>query len=401
MRPTVLGVHNRHRLIGGAERYYLELGRLLAARGHRVVHLSTAHPENEPAPGPALFLPPNDLVRPGPADLVRFHYSRRAARAVRSLLSAERIDLAHLHIYHGQLTAAILAPLRRAGVPLVQTLHEYKLLCPVHTFLSRGVLCEACGGRHFHRALPRRCNRGSLARTLVSVSESYLSRWLGAATQIDHFVAVSEFVRGKMIAHGFSPERITTIPHFVDAERTTSGSGPGEHFLYAGRLEGYKGIFTLLEAAAEVRELPLLFAGEGNDRAQLEREIEARKLSHVRCLGFRRGEELAALLRASRCAIVPSQSYETFGLAALEAFACARPVVASAIGALPELVTHGEDGLLFPAGDAGALAQHLRWLATHPAQAAALGARGRQKALERYSPQAHHDRLLEVYRRLT
>jgi len=397
-RPTVLGVNNYHYLRGGSERVFLDLGRLLAARGHRVVHLSTAHPRNEPPPGPAVFVPPNDLSRPGPLDLVRFHYSRRAARAVEGLLARERIQLAHLHIYYGQLTPAILAPLTRAGVPIVQTLHEYKPLCPVHNLVSRGRPCEACAGRHFWRALPRRCNRGSLARTAMSVSEAYLARALGVDSRVTRFVAVSEFLRAKVLQHGFAPERVVTVPNFIDAAALVPASGPGEHVLFAGRLEDYKGVFTLLEAAAEARALPVLFAGDGPARSELERRIANLGLAHVRVLGFQDSAALAALVRASRCVVVPSCWHETFGLSALEALAQGRAVIASRIGALPELVQDGENGFLVPSGDAGALAERLRWMAAHPSEAADLGACGRAGALERYSPEEHYTRLAAVYR---
>lgn len=399
-RPTVLGANNYHYLRGGSERAFLDLGNLLARRGHRVVHLSTAHPKNEPAPGPAAFVPAIDLARPGPLDVVRFHYSRRAARALEGLLSRERVELAHLHIYHGQLTPAILAPLARAGVPIVQTLHEYKPLCPVHTLLSRGRPCEACAGRSFWRALPRRCNRGSLARTAVNVSEAYLARALGADTRVARFVAVSEFVRAKMLQHGFAPERVVTVPNFVDARALEPGRGAGEHVLFAGRLERYKGVFTLLEAAAESRSLPVLFAGDGPARAELEQAIAARGLAHVRVLGFQPPRELAALVRASRCVVVPSEWLEPFGLSALEALAQGRALVASRIGALPEFVLEGESGFLFPPGDAAALAERLRWMAEHGREAEVLGERGRALALERFGPDEHYARLTAVYREL-
>src|SRR6185503_16698800 len=126
--PALLGANNYHYLRGGSERYFLELGRLLSARGHSVAHLSTADARNEPAPGPAAFVPPVELAPPRARDVLRFHYSRRAARALTGLLRTERVDLAHLHIYYGQLTPSILAPLVRAGLPIVQTLHEYKPL---------------------------------------------------------------------------------------------------------------------------------------------------------------------------------------------------------------------------------------------------------------------------------
>jgi len=398
MLPTVLGIHNYHYLRGGSERYFLELGRQLAARGHRVLHLSTAHPRNEPAPGPAAFVEPIGLERPRLADLWRFHHAPAAARAVEGLLARERVDLAHLHIYYGQLTPAVLAPLVRAGIPIVQTLHEYKLLCPVHTLLSRGTPCEACGGRAFWHALPRRCNRGSLARTAVSVSEAYVARALGVDRHVTRFIAVSEFVRAKMLAHGFAPERVVTVPHCIAAHALEPATGPGAHVLYAGRLEDYKGVGTLLEAAAGAPDLPVLVAGEGPARATLERRLARGDLAHVHLLGFQEPERLAALVRASRCVVVPSRSYETFGLSALEALASARPVVASAIGALPELVREGENGFLVPPGDAARLAERLRWMAAHPREAEELGAAGRRRVLAEHDVDTHHARLRAVYR---
>jgi glycosyltransferase involved in cell wall biosynthesis len=398
--PALLGANNYHYLRGGSERYFLELGRLLSARGHRVAHLSTADARNEPAPGAAAFVPPIELARPGPLDVVRFHYSRRAARALAGLLRTERVDLAHLHIYYGQLTPAILAPLARAGLPIVQTLHEYKPLCPVQTLLANGRPCEACAGRHFWHALAQRCNRGSLARSAVSASEAYLARALGASTAVTRFVAVSEFVRAKMLQHGFAPEHVVTVPNFVDARALEPGRDAGEHVLFAGRLERYKGVFTLLEAAAEARALPVLFAGEGPARAELERTIAARGLAHVRLLGFQPPAALAALVRTSRCVVVPSEWNEPFGLSALEAMAQGRALVASRSGALPELVADGEQGFLFPPGDAAALAERLRWMADHAREALELGARGRALALERYNPDEHYARLGAVYREL-
>src|SRR5262249_9952995 len=143
--------------------------------------------------------------------------------------------------------------------------------------------------------------------------------------------------------------------------------------------------------------LPVLFAGDGPARAELERRIVARGLAHVRVLGFQARAQLAELVRASRCVVMPSQWYETFGLAALEALAQGRAVVASRIGALPALVRDGENGLLFPPGDAAALTERLRWMAAHGREAAELGARGRALALERYSPDEHYSRLKAVY----
>jgi len=394
--PAVLGANNYHHLRGGSERHFLSLGVGLRARGHRVAHLATRHAHDRDLPADTELLPPIELARPAPADVLAYHWRPAAARATARLVERFRPDVAHLHIYHGQLTPAILAPLEARSIPIVQTLHEYKHLCAVQTFASHGTPCEACAGRHFWRALPRRCNRGSLARTAVSVSEAYLARAAGAARRVTRFLAVSEFVRARFLAHGFDPERVVTLPHALEAAALEPGTGPGTHALYAGRLEGYKGVGTLLEAARAVPELPMLVAGDGPERAAFQHH--ARDLAHVRFVGQLDDEALAQAIRGARCVVVPSRSYETFGLSALEALARARPVVASAIGALPELVTPEENGLLVPSGDAPALAAALRRLAHEPALAIELGRRARARVVERHHPDEHHARLLAVYR---
>lgn len=403
MQPSVLAVNNYAHVRGGSDRCFLDLVALLGARGHRVRALATRPPAGvEPLALPEedlALLAPVALERPGLADLARFHWSRPARRAVERWLAApERPELAHLHITYGQITASILAPLRRAGIPIVQTLHEYRLACPVSTFVSAGRLCEACQPRRFWRALPRRCNRGSLARTLVSVSESYLARALGAA-EVDLFLTPSEFLRQKMIAHGIPAGRLLTLPNFVDSARLAPARGPGEHFLYAGRLERLKGIFTLLDAAAEERELPLYFAGEGEARAELEARVRAEGLRHVHVLGHQDAPTLASLVARARAVIVPSEWYENLPLAVLEAMARARAVIGTRIGGIPELVSEGETGWLVEPGDAAALAARLGHAARNGAECERLGQRARARVEAEFSPDVHYPRLLAAYRR--
>lgn len=401
MRPDVLLANNYQHVRGGSDRFYLEQARLLAGRGHRVLQLATRHPAGEAPLGPHRLLAPNELARPGLGDVWRFHRSARARRAVEELLGERAGALvAHLHIYHGQLTAAILAPLRAARVPIVQTLHEYKLFCPVSTFVSQGKTCEACGHGSFWRAALRRCNRGSLARSLVSASESYVSRALGALAHIDHFLAPSAFLREKMLAHGLAPERISTLPYFVDAARVAPSTARGAYFLYCGRLERLKGVLTLVRAAARVPEVPLHLAGEGEARPELEALLRQPAYRHVVLRGHLAGETLARELAGALCVVQPSEWYENLPLSVLEALAHARAVLASDIGGLPELVAHGDNGRLFPPGDEEALAAELRFAADQPEELARLGRRGRERAESEFSPARHYDALLALYRRL-
>jgi glycosyltransferase involved in cell wall biosynthesis len=398
LRPRVLVANNYAHVRGGSDRCFLAHVRLLAERGHAVSTLATRPPAGA-APEGLELIEPIELARPGPRDLLRFHYSLAARRAVTRLLAgAARPEVAHLHITYGQLTASILGPLRRAGIPVVQTLHEYRLACPVGTFVSNGALCEACSGGRTWRALARRCNRGSLPRTLASVSEHAFSRTLGAETGVALFLAPSEFLRQKMLAHGLPPARIRVLANFVDPRAHAPGHGPGEHALFLGRLERLKGVLTLVRAAAEVPELPLLVAGEGEARAELEALVRAPGLGHVRLLGQVESATLVELVRRARCVVVPSEWYENLPMSVLEAMAHARAVIATRIGGIPELVREGETGFLVPPGDSAALSERLRFAARNGDELAALGRAGRARVEAEFGPERHYEELLSAYR---
>lgn len=395
----VLLVGANYRVQGGSDRYFLSLERLLEERGHRVIPFAARHPRNRGSRADRHFPRGVDPVDPSPGDIARFVYNPSARRELGRLLEGERPDLAHLHVYSGQLSASILEPLRARGIPTVQTLHDFKLACPVRTFVSRDKVCEACRGRHFWRALPRRCNRGSLARTALNVVEAYVSRQLGDVEAIDRFIAVSDFLRGKMVEHGVvTQDRISTLHNFLDPAPLRVAEEPGRHFLYAGRLTPIKGVDVLLEAVRDLPGTDLLVAGEGRSRADLEAQARSAGMDHVRFLGFQEDAELERLVRSSICTVLPSVGYETFGLAALESLALGRPVVASRIGGIPEVVDDGVDGFLVPPGDAGALRDRMRWLARHPDRAMEMGATGRRKVESSFDPDAHYEGLMRVYR---
>lgn len=396
----ILNVGSHDRVKGGSDRYFLALQTLLESKGHRVIPFAARASGSESAQEPDHFPPGVDPSDPGPGDVARFVFNPAARAAMSRVVEREDPDLAHLHVYAGQLSASILKPLREHGVPVVQTLHDFKLGCPVRTFVSRDTRCEACEGSHFWRALPRRCNRGSLSRTALNVLEAYVSRWMGDVEEIDHFIAVSEFLRGKMLEHGVvSADDITTIHNFLDASTRPPPEGPGQHVLYAGRLTPLKGVDVLLEAVSECC-VDVVIAGEGRSRARLEAEVETKGLEHVRFLGHRDDRELERLVSDSICTVVPSVGYESFGLSALESLAGGRPVVASRIGGLPEVVDDGVDGCLVPPGDVGALEEAIRWMVRHREEAAEMGAVGRRKVRTSFDPDSHYERVMRTYRRV-
>ncbi|MFB6230932.1 MAG: glycosyltransferase family 4 protein [Salinibacter sp.] len=395
----ILNAGHHYHVQGGSDRCMLRLGELLEAQGHTVVPFASQHPDNRPSRWDGYFPTGVDTRDPSLSDAAHFVYSPEARRQMARLLKdGGPFDLALLHIYYGQLTASILKPLDEAGVPIVQTLHEYKLTCPVHSHLSQGEICEACAGHAFWRALPRRCNEGSLARTALSVLEASVSRALGDAHRIDHFIAVSDFLRDKMIEHDVAgPDDITTVHNFVDPDRFEPSTQEGKHVLYFGRIAPEKGLRTLIDAVAPLTDLPVRIAGTGEQREALEAEVARRGLDHIEFVGFQNGEELWDLVRRSICTVLPSEVYENCPMAVLESLACARPVIGADIGGIPELIDDSVDGRLFPSGDVEALREALVWMQTHRGEAVAMGRQGRKKVEEHFSPEHHYRQVQDVY----
>lgn len=169
--------------------------------------------------------------------------------------------------------------------------------------------------------------------------------------------------------------------------------------LYFGRLESYKGIFTLVEAAATLKDVPLLIVGDGEARSQLEKVIEQKNLKHVKLLGFKQKDELIPLIRNSICTIAPSEWYETFGLTLVESFAHGRPVIASRIGGMTEIVTDTVDGYLVSPGNIEELRSRMLWMATHQKEAVEMGLAGRLKVETQFHPELHYEKILAVYQK--
>ncbi len=410
---TIINANKFHYLRGGSERYYFDLEAILAERGHRVLPFSMRHPSNRAAATERYFVPEvrwdeRRGVAGGIGALAHVIHSRAAARNMESLVRAEGGDVAHAHNISHQLSPSILGPLRKRGIPVVQTLHDYKLICPNYRLYTHGETCERCRGGDYWNAFRQRCNRGAAMGSLAIAVESTIHRATGAYSRgVDLFIAPSRFLMAKAIEFGVPPERLRHIPYPMalpseDASRASDkpeteahAADAAPYFLYAGRLAEEKGLPTLLRAAALVPEARVLIAGEGEMRARL--EPLAASVPGVRWLGHLAQDEVARLQRGAVAAIVPSEWYENLPLAVMEASAAGVPVIASEIGGIPEMVESGKTGSLFPPKDAEALADKMRAMLADRAAARAMGARARALVAERYDPSRHYDAIMAAY----
>lgn len=399
----VLLVNAFHYLRGGVERTYFDESRWLAAAGHEVAHLAIRDPRNLPSPTTAHFAPAAEYGADTPwtrllAQLPRAVWSAPAARAAASLLREFRPDVAHVHAPSRYLTPSVLRPFERAGVPVVMTLHDFKPWCTNRVLFARGGPCERCrGGRHWH-ALAVGCVQGSRAKSAVGMVEAYAHDALGAYRAVRRWLAPSRFVLEKAAELGADPARLRLVPHGVEPGAPAADTPvpvKGRYVLFAGRLSLEKGVRLLPALAARIAPVPLVVAGGGPLEGWLAETVML--APNLRPLGHRDAGEVRALVRGAAVVIVPSLFYETYCYAAAEALLDARVVVASRLGAIPELVEHEVTGLLVPPGDAAALAEAVRRALADPA-AAGWGEAGRTRVLAAGDPARHVETLTAVYR---
>ncbi len=396
-------------LRGGAERCFFDLSALLEANGHEVIPFSMVHPQNLPSPYANYFISymdfPTQLGRAagitGKVQLAeRVIYSREAKAKIEQLIAATKPDIAHLHGIAHETSPSILPALKAAGIPVVQTLHDYKLVCPNTNFVSQGEVCEACKGHRYYNVVRRRCKRDSLPASLLAGIEAYSHKALQIYERnVDTFIAPSRFLRDKVIEHGIQ-NHVAYLPNFIHVDRFTPCYEADNYFVFAGRLVETKGVRTLLAAMRSVTGAKLYIAGGGELEAELRATISEHKLDHVHLVGHLDQAALTALVQRAIGMIVPSEWYENCPMSVLESFACATPVIGAKIGGIPELVQEGASGLLFEPGNATQLAQAMQAAIDQPARMQLMGRQARQQVEQHYNATSHYAQTLNLYQSL-
>jgi glycosyltransferase involved in cell wall biosynthesis len=392
---------------GGAERYLFELGRILEERGVATVPFAMEHEENEPSEHSDLFVSHESFDGAGgPLDGVRaaarLLYSVEAKKKIEALVDRTRPDVGHLHNIAHQLSPSIIVGLRAKGVPVVQTLHDYKLVCPNYQMFLDGKTCERCGHWRYYRACVHRCMRGSLAPSALVCLEAYLHKMMGTYVRnVDLFIAPSQQLLERMVAHGIDRKQIVHLPYSIALDEYEPTYVSNGYAVYVGRLSTGKGLETLMRALAQARGIPFKVVGDGPLADELARVAAEQDLADVEFVGYLNGNELKSIVAGSTCVVVPSECYENSPLTVYEACAMGKPVVGSSIGGIPELVVDGETGLLFPPGDDGALAARLEELWGDRARAVDMGKAARARVEREYGPDRHFEQIMAIYERVT
>lgn len=321
-------------------------------------------------------------------------YSRAAYRDMRQLLDEERPDLVHSHNVYPLFSPAALVACRDAGVPVVLSLHNHMLTCPKSDHLYQGTICERCvGGKEIHCVL-RNC-RSNIFESLGYAARSAAARhfrWFHDS--VTTYIALTHFARERLIQAGFAAERISVLNNAVELPATAAPDpAAGKYVAFVGRLSAEKGVELLVEAARQLPDVSFRIAGDG----PLAQAARAGAPANVTFLGPVPREDLSSFYSHARFVVAPSQCFEMCPLVVLEAMAHGLPVVASRLGGVPELVSHGETGLLCRPGDASELATSIRQLWSDPDFIRRAGQAGRQRAEQHHTEDAYWERLATIY----
>jgi glycosyltransferase involved in cell wall biosynthesis len=391
----------------GTEAYLFDVMELLQLAGHQVALFSMDCGEAGAYEYEQYLVPKVDFKeqRQPPWTRVRqaahVIYSCSARRKLQQAIMDFRPDIAHIrNIYH-HLSPSILWEFRAQGIPVLYQVNDFKMICPAYTLTSHGGPCERCRGGAFWHLWSEHCYSGSRSASGVLLAEAYIQKWLRTYSRcVTRVMAPTQFVRQKLIENGWDAGKIDVLYHFQRIAQEATVPAQDAPILYFGRLSAEKGITDLLRAMHGNPQIPLLLAGDGPQRPDLERLARELQLSNVRFLGKLYGEDLNRAVASARFTVFPSHGGEVLGKTILESYAQARPVIASDLGSRRELVLAGKTGLLYACGDYAQLAAQIAFFYARPQLADDMGRAGRELLRQRHSPEDHLATLTAIYERL-
>jgi glycosyltransferase involved in cell wall biosynthesis len=315
---------------------------------------------------------------------------------IKQVIKEFKPDIIHFHNFFPLISPSAHYACSEIGIPVVQTLHDFRLLCPNGWFFRDGKVCEKCSKDFLLRGILHGCYRNSRIQVIPVILMMKIHRLLGTwQKKVDAFITLTEFTHRKFIEAGLPETRMFVCPNFL-AEDPGMGDSVRDYALFVGRLSKEKGILTLIEAWKELSNVPLKIVGDGPLRPQVEQYIREYGLEQVELVGFVPLERVFGYLKRALFLILPSTTQETFGRVIIEAYATGTPVIASRLGAMIDLVREKKTGLLFNASEPDDLVSKVRYAIEHPIELANWGQKARRTFEQKFSSDVIHSRLMEI-----
>jgi glycosyltransferase involved in cell wall biosynthesis len=375
--------HNYYQIPGGEEQVFQAEANLLEAKGHHVWRYTL---DNKQLEGMSAI-----------AQFGKTLWNSQVYQEMRSLIRQQQIQIVHFHNTFPLISPAAYYAAQAEGVPVIQTCHNYRLLCPNALFLRDGTVCEDCLGKSIpYPSVQHRCYRGSRgasAAVATMLTVHHLAKtW---TNQVDRYIVLTEFARQKFIQGGIPSERIVVKPNFLDPDPGW-GSGQGGYALFVGRLSVEKGVDVLLSAWKQLGDkLPLKIVGDGPLAPQVTEAVKQH--ANITWLGRKPSEEVYALMKDAMFLVFPSKWYEGLPRTMIESFAVGTPIVAASLGSMSSLVNLYQTGLHFQPGNAADLAAQVEWALAHPAELTRMRQGARTEFESRYTAARNYDQLMEIY----
>jgi glycosyltransferase involved in cell wall biosynthesis len=393
---------------GGDWTYVESIVKLYRQKGHTVIPFSMKDDRNYATPYADYFIENIDYkkinkrsINAGIKVVAKSIYSTEAQKNLELLLSAVKIDAAHINVIHHYITPTILKILKDRNIPIIWTLHEYTPICPESTFISHDKICERCFGGAFYNCVTHSCKKGSYLASTVAALENYVHQHLDYYAFVDHFVCPSVFVYNKFKQFNFHTDKLVQLYHGYDyteieAAKQNRLLDDERYVVFVGRLEKIKGAHTVLNAIKNCPDIQLKIIGTGTQELALKEFKEKHNLSNVIFEGKKTKQETLQIIGNAEFLICASEWYEVLGYTVVEAMALGKPVIGSAIGAIPEMVLHHKTGLLFEPGNHEQLTALIQQLFTDPEKINDMGENASQHITALINTEKHFEGLQKL-----
>lgn len=388
----ILLVHNSHRSgsSSGDDVVFNKEFSLLKEYGEGVAKLDPSNDEYDKSSAGRKLL-----------TIIQIPWSFSFYSKIKELLKREKPDVIHIHNFFPFISPSVFYAADSLHIPVVQTLHDFRYLCPMAFFMRSGNICTECRDGRFFRSITYGCFKGSKLQTVPLAFMLKLHNYLKTfKKKIDGYICLTESQRKIFLDAHFDEKKLFIKPNFVDDTYEQKGYKYGDYAVFIGRLGEEKGIRTLIGAWRELSDIPLKIIGSGPDADEFKSLVSDLGIQNIEFLGYKPYLECRKILNDARFLIMPSIWYETFGLTIIEAFSHGKPVIASHLGAMADLVKDKITGLLFTPMNTQELADKVRWLWNNPEECKRMGLNARKEYETKYTPGKNYEMLMEIYNKV-
>lgn len=406
----ILLVNYRYFISGGPEKYMFNIKKMLEDNGHEVIPFSIHSNKNVETEYSKYFVEPIggrdatyfDEVKKTPKSIwqmiSRSCYSLEVKKAIKKEISDVKPDLVYIIHFVNKLSPSVIKGAKELEIPVILRLSDYFLLCPRFDFLYNKKICEDCLTCGYMSCIKKRCVKGSLFASIIRVFSMQIHKLIKIYDDVDAFITPSEFLKHKLVENGFQEGKITCIPTFTSSKSKIGDPVVGSYGLYFGRISEEKGVEIAIKAYESLPDHQLKIVGDDNtdEALRLKKYVKEHKINNVEFLGFKLGKELEDIIKEARFTLIPSIWYDNLPNTALESFQYSKPVIASNIGSLPELVIDGVNGFLFNPDDYNTLINKIKSF-DDDRLVLEMGNNSRLQLESKFAPQKHYKALMSVF----